>query len=244
MKNPSFERLKKEVCEANLRLVLEGLVVHAWGNVSGVDRSRGVMVIKPSGVPYESLRPGHMVVVELSTGRVVGGKLRPSSDTPTHRILYEAFPAIGGIVHTHSRYATAWAQAQRSLPPLGTTHADYFSGPVPCTRRMRDEEIAQEYEANTGRVIVECFGGKDPLAVPAVLVANHAPFAWGVNVAAAFENALVLEHVARLATETLSITPSSPDISATLLQKHFRRKHGPDAYYGQGEKKRIGKNRG
>lgn len=244
MKRPSLEKLKKEVYKANLRLIAEGLVVRTWGNASGVDRSLGVMVIKPSGVPYEEMSPGHMVIVELSSGRPVEGKLRPSSDTPTHRILYEAFPEIGGIVHTHSLYATAWAQAQRSIPPLGTTHADYFSGPVPCTRPMRPDEITDDYEANTGRVIVECFQGRDPLSVPAVLVASHAPFVWGADVAGAAENAFLLEQIARMAAETLSIAPSLPAISETLLQMHFRRKHGPDAYYGQSAPKRAGRKRG
>jgi L-ribulose-5-phosphate 4-epimerase len=244
MKKPSLERLKKEVCRANLRLMAEGLVVRTWGNASGVDRSLGVMVIKPSGVPYDVMSPRHMVVVDLSTGRPVGGKLRPSSDSQTHRVLYQAFPEIGGIVHTHSLYATAWAQAQKSIPPLGTTHADYFSGPVPCTRPMRPDEINDDYELNTGRVIVECLQGRGPLSVPAVLVASHAPFVWGADVAGAAENAFVLEHIARMAAETLSIAPSTPAISETLLQVHFRRKHGPDAYYGQSPPKRPGRKRG
>jgi L-ribulose-5-phosphate 4-epimerase len=244
MKRSSLENLKKEVCQANLRLIAEGLVVRTWGNASGVDRSRGVMVIKPSGVPYDVMSPGKMVVVELSTGRSVKGKLRPSSDTPTHRILYEAFPEIGGIVHTHSLYATAWAQAQQSIPLLGTTHADYFSGPVPCTRPLRPDEITDDYEENTGRVIIECFQGRDPLTVPAALVASHAPFVWGADVAGAADNAFVLEQIARMAAETLSIAPSPPALSEGLLQRHFRRKHGPDAYYGQFAPKRTSRKRG
>ena len=228
-----LEQLKKDVCEANLRLVREGLVVRTWGNASGLDRSRGLMVIKASGVPYRGMSSRHMVVVELGTGKVIGGTLRPSSDAPTHRVLYEAFGDTGGIVHTHSLYATAWSQAHRSIPPLGTTHADYFAGPVPCTRPLRPEEIVEEYEANTGRAIIELFAGTDPLSVPAVLVAGHAPFSWGSDVAAAVEHAVIVEHVARLASETLAIAPGITGISEELLAKHFKRKHGPGAYYGQ-----------
>lgn len=234
MKTPTIEQIKKEVCEANLRLAAEGLVVHTWGNASGVDRGRGVMVIKPSGISYRRMRPGDMVVVELETGKPVGRGFRPSSDGPTHRVLYQAFAEVGGIAHTHSLYATAWAQALKPIPPLGTTHADYFSGPVPCTRPMRDEEIATDYEENTGRVIVECLAGKDPMAVPAALVASHAPFVWGATVVEAVEHASVLEHVARLARETLGVSSSVPGMPERLLAKHFRRKHGPEAYYGQG----------
>jgi L-ribulose-5-phosphate 4-epimerase len=228
-----LERLKKEVCEANLRLVREGLVVRTWGNASGIDRSRGLMVIKASGVSYRGMTARHMIVVELGTGRVVGGSLRPSSDAPTHRLLYEAFGGAGGIVHTHSLYATAWAQAQKSIPPLGTTHADYFAGPIRCTRPLRPEEITADYEANTGRVIIETCAGDDPLAVPAVLVAGHASFSWGRDAGEAVENAVILEHVARLASETLAIAPGAAGIPGVLLTKHFLRKHGPDAYYGQ-----------
>jgi L-ribulose-5-phosphate 4-epimerase len=234
----TLERLKKDVCEANLRLVREGLVTHTWGNASGVDRGRGVMVIKPSGVPYAAMTPRMMVVVDLRTGRTAGGKLRPSSDTPTHLTLYRAFPAIGGVVHTHSPHATAWAQARRGIPALGTTHADYFGSPVPCTRALQPDEIAADYETNTGKVIVECFKDGDPLSVPAVLVACHAPFTWGVNVAAAVENAVVLEAIASMAAETLAINASACAISGALLNKHFERKHGPKAYYGQPKAKR------
>lgn len=236
MKGKGFamlEELKKRVCEANLKLVAEGLVIQTWGNVSGVDRASGNMVIKPSGVPYDRMKPGHMVVVSLETGRVVEGDLKPSSDTPTHRILYRAFKSIGGVVHTHSLYATAWAQARREIPPLGTTHADYFHGPVPCTRLLTAREIKSEYEANTGHVIVEKFRKVDPLRFPGVLVASHAPFAWGETVEKAVENAAVLEHLARLASETLRVKPSVRPMQKVLLDKHFLRKHGPGAYYGQ-----------
>lgn len=228
-----LESLKELVCEANLRLVREGLVILTWGNVSGLDRQEGLMVIKPSGVPYDDMKPAHMVVVELESGNVVEGKLRPSSDTPTHLELYRAFTAVSGIVHTHSLYATAWAQAQREIPPLGTTHADYFYGPVPCTRQMTREEIASDYELNTGRVIIERFAQLDPQHMPAVLVASHAPFVWGTTVEKAVEQAIVLEYVARLAMATLSVNPTSEPLPSLLLDKHFLRKHGPGAYYGQ-----------
>lgn len=228
-----LEQLKQIVCDANRQLVREGLAVQTWGNVSGVDRASGHLVIKPSGVPYDSMKPDHMAVVSLETGRVVGGDLRPSSDTPTHLVLYRAFAEIGGIAHTHSLYATAWAQARRELPALGTTHADYFHGPVPCTRLLTAAEIKQDYEANTGRVIVEKFRKADPLHFPGVLVASHAPFAWGTTVENAVENAVVLEHLARLASETLRVKPSGKPIQRALLDKHFLRKHGRDAYYGQ-----------
>lgn len=228
-----LEDLKRQVCEANLKLVAEGLVIQTWGNVSGVDRASGNLVIKPSGVPYGEMKPEQMVVVALESGAVVEGELRPSSDTPTHRVLYRAFAEIGGIVHTHSLYATAWAQALRDLPALGTTHADYFHGPVPCTRLMTGQEIESEYETNTGHVIVERFAGLDPLHVPGVLVASHAPFAWGPTPDKAVENALVLEHLARLASETLRVNAVVSAMQQPLLDKHFFRKHGPGAYYGQ-----------
>ncbi|HVM62023.1 MAG TPA: L-ribulose-5-phosphate 4-epimerase [Verrucomicrobiae bacterium] len=228
-----LDQLKQIVCDANRQLVREGLVVQTWGNVSGVDRASGHLVIKPSGVPYDAMAPEHMVVVSLEAGEVVEGDLRPSSDTPTHLILYRAFKEIGGIVHTHSLYATAWAQARRDLPALGTTHADYFHGPVPGTRLLTASEIKQDYEANTGRVIVEKFKKLDPLHVPGVLVASHAPFAWGATVEKAVENAIVLEHLARLASETLRIKPSVKPMPRVLLDKHFLRKHGRGAYYGQ-----------
>jgi L-ribulose-5-phosphate 4-epimerase len=228
-----LDQLKQKVCEANRQLVHEGLVVQTWGNVSGVDRASGHLVIKPSGVPYDMMTAEHMVVVSLETGRVVEGELRPSSDAPTHVVLYRSFEEIGGIAHTHSLYATAWAQARRELPALGTTHADYFHGPVPCTRLLTAREIKQDYEANTGRVIAEKFKKANPLRVPGVLVACHAPFAWGATVEKAVENAIVLEHLARLASETLRVKPSVKPMPRALLDKHFLRKHGHDAYYGQ-----------
>ena len=231
-----IETLKKEVCRANLDLVREGLVVQTWGNVSGVDRARGVMVIKPSGVPYASLKAEQMVVVSLDTGKVVAGRLRPSSDTPTHLVLYRQFEDIGGIVHTHSLYATAWAQAGRGIPVFGTTQADYWHGEVPVTRLLRTREIEKNYEENTGHVIVERFKNLDPLKIPAALVACHGPFAWGKNADEAVHNAAVLEFVARLAAETLRINPKTKPIQRALLDTHFLRKHGPRAYYGQGGK--------
>jgi L-ribulose-5-phosphate 4-epimerase len=228
-----LEKLKQQVCEANLELVAAGLVIQTWGNVSGVDRASGNIVIKPSGVSYDGMRPEHMVVVSLATGEVVEGDLKPSSDTSTHLILYRAFPEIGGIAHTHSLYATAWAQARREIPALGTTQADYFHGPVPCTRLLTAKEIKNDYEVNTGRVIVERFKKLNPLHSPGALVACHAPFAWGATVEDAVENAVVLEHLARLASETLRVKSSIKSMPHGLLDKHFLRKHGPRAYYGQ-----------
>lgn len=225
--------LQERVCAANLRLVADGLVILTWGNASAVDRENGIVVIKPSGVPYDEMRPEHMVAVSLDTGRVLEGSLKPSSDTATHLVLYRAFAGIGAIVHTHSLHATAWAQAGRDLPAFGTTHADYFHGPVPCTRPMTAEEIAGDYEVNTGHVIVERFAGVDPLSMPAVLVASHAPFTWGATVEKAAENAVVLEYTARLAAETLALTPGAPEMPRALLDKHFLRKHGPGADHGQ-----------
>jgi L-ribulose-5-phosphate 4-epimerase len=225
--------LKRRVCEVNLRLVADGLVILTWGNASAIDRARGLVVIKPSGVPYGEMRPEHMVTVSLETGLVVEGTLKPSSDTPTHLVLYRAFTGIGGIVHTHSRHATAWAQAGRDLPALGTTHADYFHGAVPCTRQMTAGEIAADYEVDTGHVIVERFRALDPLSMPAVLVASHAPFTWGPTIEKAAENAVVLEYTARLASETLALHPNAGEMSRALPDKHFLRKHGPGAYYGQ-----------
>jgi L-ribulose-5-phosphate 4-epimerase len=236
-----LEVLKQQVCDANLKLVAEGLVIQTWGNVSGVDRQSGHLVIKPSGVPYAEMQPEQMVVLDLESGEQVEGTLRPSSDTPTHLILARAFPAIGGIVHTHSLYATAWAQAKRDIPALGTTHADYFYGAVPCTRAMTPQEIANDYEANTGHVIVERFKELSASDFPGVLVASHAPFTWGKTPDKAVENALVLENVARLASETLRIQANSGGNSGgdsegmqqEFLDKHFLRKHGAAAYYGQ-----------
>ncbi len=229
----SLKELKEAVWEANLQLVREGLVLLTWGNASAIDRQRGLVVIKPSGVPYDQMKPRHMVVVNLETGQTVEGALRPSSDTPTHLVLYRAFPQIGGVVHTHSLYATAWAQACRPLPCYGTTQADYWFGEVPCTRAMKPAEIRKDYEANTGYVIVETFRGRDPLQQPAVLVASHGPFTWGRHVHEAVHNAVVLEFVARLASETLRIHPRVRPVARPLLEKHFLRKHGPGAYYGQ-----------
>jgi L-ribulose-5-phosphate 4-epimerase len=228
-----LENLKEVVCQANLDLVREGLVLQTFGNASGIDRAGGHVVIKPSGVPYDGMRPEQMVVVSLDSGAVVEGRSRPSSDTPTHLVLYRAFPAIGGIVHTHSLYATAWAQAQREIPALGTTHADYWHGPVPCTRPMTDREIQTDYEAATGHVIVERLKGLDPAQHIAVLVASHGPFTFGKDARDAAHNAAVLEFVARLAAETLRIDPTIQPMQTVLLDKHFLRKHGPGAYYGQ-----------
>jgi len=228
-----LEKLKHDVCRANLELVKEGLVIQTWGNASGIDRGKGLVVIKPSGVPYKEMKPEHMVVVALDSAKVVEGKLVPSSDTATHLILYRAFKEIGGVVHTHSLYATAWAQAARELPAFGTTHADYFDGPVPCTRFLSPTEIKSDYEANTGKVILETFRERDPLACAAVLVASHAPFTWGKSVGEAVHNAVILEHLARLASETLRVFPSARPMQRVLLEKHFYRKHGPGAYYGQ-----------
>jgi L-ribulose-5-phosphate 4-epimerase len=230
-----LRELKAEVCQANLDLVAEGLVIQTWGNVSGLDRERGLVVIKPSGVSYAGMKPEHQVVVSLETGEVVEGKLKPSSDTPTHLVLYRAFPQIGGVVHTHSLYATAWAQAQKDLPAYGTTQADYWYGDVPCTRLLTPKEIKADYEANTGHVIVETFSQRqlDPMQHPAVLVASHGPFTWGKDAHDAVHNAVVLEFVARLASETLRLNPHAKRLAPALLNKHFLRKHGPGAYYGQ-----------
>jgi L-ribulose-5-phosphate 4-epimerase len=228
-----LEKLKREVCAANLELVREGLVIQTWGNASGIDRERGLIVIKPSGVSYDGMAPRHMVVVSLQSGKVVEGKLKPSSDTATHLVLYRAFGGIGAVVHTHSLYATAWAQANRNLPAYGTTQADYWYGEVPCTRRLTTRELGSDYEAHTGRVIVERFRRLDPLQHPAVLVASHGPFAWGKTLADAVHNAVVLEFIARLASETLRINPKVTSMQPALLDTHFLRKHGPKATYGQ-----------
>lgn len=228
-----LEQLKKRVCEANLRLVREGLVLLTWGNASAVARKEGLIVIKPSGVAYDQMKPEQMVVVSLKTGEVVEGDLRPSSDTPTHLELYRAFSEIGGIVHSHSLYATAWAQAGREIPAFGTTHADHFYGTVPCTRELKRGEIENDYEKNTGRVIVGRFKNIDPLDMPAVLVAGHAPFAWGATLEEAVTNSLVLERVAQMASETLLLNPKQRPLKKVLLDKHFLRKHGSGAYYGQ-----------
>ena len=228
-----LEELKTQVCKANLDLVKEGLVIQTWGNVSAIDRERGLVVIKPSGMPYDGMKPEHQVVVSLETGKVVEGKLRPSSDTDTHLVLYRAFPKIESIVHTHSLYATAWAQARKGIPSYGTTQADYWYGDVPCTRLLTPKEIQTDYEANTGHVIVETFKKLDPMQHPAVLVASHGPFTWGKDAHDAVHNAVVLEFIARLASETLRINPKAKPMQPVLLDKHFLRKHGPGASYGQ-----------
>ncbi len=228
-----LEELKQRVCAANLELVNAGLVIQTFGNASAIDRAGGHVVIKPSGVSYGGMRPEHMVVVSLKTGKVVEGGLNPSSDTPTHLVLYRAFREIGGIVHTHSLHATAWAQARCEIPALGTTHADYWHGPVPCTRLMRPGEIRADYEANTGKVIVERFARLDPQALPAVLVASHGPFTWGDSIEHAVDHAIILEHIALLAGETRRLQPSIGPMQRALLDKHFLRKHGRNAYYGQ-----------
>lgn len=230
-----YRELRERVCAANLGLVRAGLVVLAFGNASGIDRSRGVVAIKPSGVDYDALRPRDIVVVALEDGRVIDGALRPSSDTPTHLALYRAFAGIGGVIHTHSVAATSWAQAGCDIPCLGTTHADYFRGPVPVTRLLSDEEIELDYELNTGLVIVERFvrDGIDPLEVPACLDASHGPFTWGDTPEKALEHAIALEHVAAMAISTVALTPHAGGIPDALLRRHFYRKHGPGAYYGQ-----------
>lgn len=228
-----LEKLKQEVCAANLLLPKYGLVTFTWGNVSAVDREKGLVVIKPSGVEYDGMRPEDMVVVDLATGAVVEGALKPSSDTPTHLVLYRAFPALGGMVHTHSRWATTLAQAGRGVPALGTTHADYFYGDIPCTRKMTPEEIGGAYEAETGNVIVETFAGRSPADVPAVLVHSHGPFAWGTDAHNAVHNAVVLEEVAFMAWHALVLQPELPVMQQELLDKHYLRKHGKGAYYGQ-----------
>ncbi len=225
-------KLREEVLEANLELVRHGLVLYTFGNASGISRKDGLVLIKPSGVPYEKMKPEHLVVTDLQ-GKIVQGDLRPSSDLPTHLILYQAFENIGGVTHTHSPYATAWAQARRPIPCFGTTHADYFHGPVPVTAVMKDEEIAGEYERNTGEVIVEALAGTDPTSIPGILVANHGPFAWGPNASAAAHNAVILEAIARTAYFTVSLNPESEPIGSVLHDKHYLRKHGADAYYGQ-----------
>ena len=231
-----LEQLKEDVCRANLLLPKHGLVVFTWGNVSGIDRKSGLFVIKPSGVSYDELTPDKMVVVDLN-GKKVEGDMNPSSDTPTHCELYRAFPKIGGITHTHSRWATIWAQAGRPIPAYVTTHADYFYGPVPCTRKMTPEEIAAEYEKETGRVIAETFLDNDPVNIPAVLVHSHAPFTWGKDCFEAEYNAAVLEEVAMMAwhTEAISSVPV-PFMQQELLDRHYLRKHGENAYYGQKDK--------
>jgi L-ribulose-5-phosphate 4-epimerase len=231
-----LERLKDEVCQGNLDLIAHGLVTLTWGNVSGISEDRRHVVIKPSGVSYDKMRAEHMVVVDLD-GNVVEGELRPSSDTPTHVLLYQHFGGVGGITHTHSRYATTFAQARLDVPCYGTTHADHFHGPVPVTRPLTESEVAEDYEANTGRVIIERFEDLDPSAMPAVLVAGHAPFTWGKDVAESVKNSVALEAVAQMALGVQQIMRPAEPLESYVLEKHYRRKHGPDAYYGQGEGK-------
>ena len=241
-----LEALKEKVWKANLDLVKHGLVIFTWGNVSAIDRKSGLVVIKPSGVDYDTMKPSDMVVVDLD-GKVVEGELNPSSDTPTHLVLYRAFPNIGGVVHTHSTYATAWAQAGVDIPNIGTTHADYFHDDIPCTRNMKRSEVFGEYEKETGNVIVERFKGMNPDDTPAVLVRNHGPFAWGKDADNAVHNAVVLEQVAKMASISVDLSTSEklkttyvpgfgPKMNKLLIEKHYSRKHGPNAYYGQKKK--------
>jgi L-ribulose-5-phosphate 4-epimerase len=226
-----LEELKEKVCKANIDLVKHGLVIFTWGNVSGIDREHGYIVIKPSGVSYDNLKPADMVVVDMK-GKVIEGSLKPSSDTPTHLELYKAFGKIGAIVHTHSTYATAWAQAGRNIPVIGTTHADYFSGEIPCTRDMLEKEVFADYERETGVVIVEAFEKIDPMYIPGVLVKNHGPFNWGIDPDDAVSNSKIMEEVARIAFLAYSINPKLY-MNRALVTKHFERKHGKNAYYGQ-----------
>lgn len=228
-----LESLKNEVFEANLLLPKHGLVTFTWGNVSGIDREKNLVVIKPSGVEYTVMTAEDMVVVDVATGQVVEGKLRPSSDAPTHLALYRAFPNLGGVVHTHSRWATVYAQAGMGILPLGTTHADYFYGKIPCTRKMTPQEIAGDYEAETGNVIVETFAGKSADDIPAVLVHSHGPFTWGADAHNAVHNAVVLEELAFMAWHNQSMSPGIAPMQKELLDKHYLRKHGGNAYYGQ-----------
>lgn len=232
-----LSELKKKVFEANLELVRQGLVLYTWGNVSGIDRERGLVVIKPSGVSYDAMRWEDMVVVDLQTGKVVEGDLNPSSDTPTHLVLYRAFPNIGGVVHTHSTYATAFAQAGRDIPNIGTTHSDYFYKDIPCTRDMTKQEVEGEYELETGNVIVDEIRTRqiNPDHTPAVLVRNHGPFSWGKDPAQAVYNAKVMEQCAQMAFISLTVNPET-SMTPLLVEKHYQRKHGPNAYYGQGHK--------
>lgn len=229
-----LDQLKEAVCAANLDLVQKGVVVYTWGNVSGIDREKGLVVIKPSGVDYANMKPEDMVVVDLKTGETVEGKWRPSSDTPTHLELYRSFPDIGGITHTHSINAVAFAQAGMDIPALGTTHADYFWGDIPCTRELTEKEVKGAYEANTGLVIIETIKkrGYDPMAIPGINVKNHGPFAWGKDAAGSVFNAVVMEKVADMALRTLALNPNS-SLAQYVLNKHYDRKHGKNAYYGQ-----------
>ncbi|HHV12795.1 MAG TPA: L-ribulose-5-phosphate 4-epimerase [Clostridiales bacterium] len=228
-----LEKLKQEVFEANMDLVAKGMVIYTWGNVSGIDREKKLVVIKPSGVDYETMKAEDMVVVDLE-GNVVEGNYKPSSDTPTHLVLYKTYPEIGGVVHTHSTWGVTFAQAGLSIPAFGTTHADYFYGDIPCTRELTEQEINEAYEHNTGLVIVETIGDKDAMAIPGIVVKNHGPFAWGKTAAGAVYNAVVLDKVAEMAYKTMTLNPRVPRVSEYLLDKHYFRKHGANAYYGQG----------
>lgn len=232
-----LEQLKEQVFRANLDLVKHNLVIFTWGNVSGIDREKGLVVIKPSGVSYDKMKVSDMVVVDLETGRVVEGDLNPSSDTPTHLVLYKAFPELGGIVHTHSTYATSWAQAGMDIPNIGTTHADYFHDCIPCTDDMTEEEVMTNYELETGNVIVRRFkkDNINPVHTPGVIVKNHGPFTWGTDADNAVYNAVVTEQVAKMAFISFAINPNTT-MNPLLVEKHFSRKHGPNAYYGQKKK--------
>ena len=232
-----YEELRKAVCDANIELQRRNLVIYSWGNISGIDRTAGIVAIKPSGVSYDDLTPDKIVLLGLD-GTIVEGKLKPSSDTPTHLELYRNFKAIGGICHTHSVNAIAWAQACKEIPCFGTTHADYFYGSVPITKIMTEDEIRSDYELNTGKVIVRRFADMDPMKMTGVLVANHGPFSWGRTPAAAVESMVVLEQIATMALGTIMINPSQGPISKVLLDKHYLRKHGKNAYYGQNAQKK------
>ena len=236
MTSRTLQQLREQVLEANLELVRRQLVLYTFGNVSGISRDQGLVVIKPSGVPYDKMKPTHLVVTDLE-GKIVEGKLRPSSDLPTHLVLYKNFPEIGGVAHTHSEYATAWAQARTPIPCFGTTHADYFHGPVPVTAELTNVEIAEDYEKNTGLAIVRRVQNPNASAVPAVLVANHGPFTWGRNAEEAAHNAVVLEAVGRMAYLTLTINREAAPVKETLHDKHYLRKHGKNAYYGQAKQR-------
>ena len=232
-----LEKLKESVFRANLDLVKHGLVIHTWGNASGRDMKSGLVVIKPSGVDYSSMKADDIVVIDTE-GNIVEGKYKPSTDAPTHLLLYKTYSSVGGVVHTHSAFATAWAQAGKDIPPFGTTHADHYYGEVPCTRKLSDIEIRKDYELNTGKVIVERLGDSDPLSMPSALVNCHGPFCWGASSAEAVYNAVALEEIARIAFYTILLNHSEP-IDQNLLDKHFLRKHGKNAYYGQGKKKKT-----
>lgn len=227
-----YEKLKKAVCAANIELQTRKLIIYSWGNVSGIDRSEGVIAIKPSGVPYDNLTPDKIVILDLD-GNIVEGTLKPSSDTPTHLELYRNFNAVGGICHTHSVHATAWAQACCEIPCFGTTHADYFYGAIPVTEAMTKDQIENNYELNTGKAIVRRFSGMDPMQIPAVLVANHGPFSWGTTAESSVEAMIVLEEIATMALNTITINPKQGRINKTLHDQHYLRKHGKNAYYGQ-----------